>query len=131
MPGNTATPTKGAVREAAAAELGLSGPQYTTGTRQVPAATARAQLHRLLAQIDLDEAMRRRSVQQAILQAESWWWRWRAEQFDWARPRLGDFNGQATAEMLADAELRCRGTRDACLARAALIEYEAGGGLDA
>src|SRR5512133_605011 len=42
------------------------------------ASAKRAQLRRLLAQIDVDEATRRRSIQQAILQAESWWWRMRA-----------------------------------------------------
>jgi hypothetical protein len=87
-------------------------------------------LRQLLHQIDIDEHMRRRAVQQAILHAEAWYWRMRAEQFDWARPRSNDFNGRATPEMLAEADRRCRETRDLCLSKADLIEYEAGGDLD-
>lgn len=86
----------------------------------------RTRLRQLLQQIDLDEQLRRRAVQQAILQAEAWWWRWRAEQFDQARPRPSDFNGRASAEELAAAEERCRGVVHACLAKAALFEWEAG-----
>ena len=85
----------------------------------------RTQLRRLLAQIDIDEVMRRRSLQQSISEAESWWWRWRAEQFDSARPRPTDFNGNATAADLAAADERCLGTIQACLNRADLIDLEA------
>ena len=85
----------------------------------------RAALRRLLHQIDLDEQLRRRSVQQTISQAQAWWWRWRAEQFDQARPRPSDFNGQATPADLAAADERCRGVAEACLGKAALIVWEA------
>ena len=85
----------------------------------------RAALRRLLHQIDLDQQLRRRSVQQAISQAQAWWWRWRAEQFDQARPRPSDFNGQATPADLAAADERCRGVAKACLAKATLIVWEA------
>ena len=109
MPGNTAAPARGATRkEAIAAKLRASGPQSTTGTRQVAATTVRAQLRQLLAQIDLDEAMRRRSIQQAILEAESWWWSWRAEQFD------------------AVGNVECDGIALACRRKAAFLEWEAG-----
>lgn len=87
----------------------------------------KAALRRLLHQVDLDEPMRRRAVQQAILAASAWWWAWRAEDFDRARPRPSDFNGQATVEELAAADQRCRETARACLAKATLLDWEAGG----
>jgi hypothetical protein len=64
-------------------------------------------LRRLLEQIDIDEQMRRRAVQQAILEAEAWYWEWRAEQFHWA----GDL---ATAQ--------------ACLNKAAFLRWDGEGG---
>src|SRR5829696_7912199 len=85
-----------------------------------------AALRRLLHQIDLDEQLRRRSVQQAISQAQAWWWRWRAEQFDQARPRPSDFTGHASVEDLAATDKRCREVAQACLNRATLIVWEAG-----
>jgi len=85
----------------------------------------RAALRRLLHQIDLDEQLRRRSVQSVILTASAWWWRWRAEQFDQARPRPSDFNGLATPADLAVADERCRQVAQACLNRATLIVWEA------
>jgi len=54
----------------------------------------------------------------------------RAEHFDRARPTPGDFNGAATSEELAAADERCRETAQACLAKASLITYEAGGDLN-
>jgi hypothetical protein len=68
----------------------------------------RTKLLKLITQIDVDEQLRRRSVQQAISEAEAWWWCWRAEQFNWAgRP---------------DIALACR-------RKAAFLEWEAGGPL--
>lgn len=96
----------------------------STATLQRPAAN-RARLRRLVHQIDLDQHLRQRGVQQAILQAEAWWWRWRAEDFHRARPRPGDFNGRASRAELAEADRRCSETARACLNRAALIEWEA------
>jgi hypothetical protein len=64
----------------------------------------RAELQRLLRQIDIDEQCRRRAAQQAILAAEAWFWEWRAEQFHWA----GDL---ATAQ--------------ACLNKAAFLRWDA------
>jgi hypothetical protein len=85
----------------------------------------RRRLRELIHQIDLDKAMRRRSIQQAILQAESWFWAMRAEQFHAAAPRPGDFNGDATAAQLAGAAERCRATAQACLDRAAFVAWQA------
>jgi hypothetical protein len=61
-------------------------------------------LHRLIGQIDIDEQCRRRAVQQAILEAEAWFWEWRAEQFHWA----GDLE-----------------TAQACLNKAAFLRWDA------
>ena len=86
----------------------------------------RGALRRLITQIDIDEQPRRRAAQQAILEAESWFWCWRAEQFHAAAPRPSDFNGRATAEQLAAATERCHATALACLRKAAFLEWEAG-----
>jgi hypothetical protein len=98
----------------------------------------RAELRHLLREIDNDEQLRLRGVQHAILRAESWYWVMRAEQFDQARPRPGDYPGgpvdwetgrplnpPMTAEMLAEADRRCCAARDACLAKAELLDLEA------
>jgi hypothetical protein len=89
----------------------------------------RATLRRLVAQIDIDEQLRKRAVQQAILQAEAWFWCWRAEQFHAAAPRKGDYHGRATREDLLDAWERCHTTALACRRKAAFLEWEAGGPL--
>jgi hypothetical protein len=68
----------------------------------------RSRLRRLVGQIDLDEQLRKRAAQQAISEAEAWFWCWRAEQFNWAsRP---------------DIALACR-------RKAAFLEWEAGAEL--
>jgi hypothetical protein len=68
----------------------------------------RVRLRTLIGQIDLDEQLRKRAAQQAISEAEAWWWCWRAEQFNWAsRP---------------DIALACR-------RKAAFLEWEAGAEL--
>ncbi len=74
----------------------------------------RATLRRIIAQLDIDEQLRKRAAQQAILQAEAWHWSKRAEEFHAAAPRPGDYNGRATPEMLAAAAERCRATALAC-----------------
>jgi hypothetical protein len=79
----------------------------------------------LVRQIDLDEQMRRRAIQQAVLMASAWSWRRRAATFEWARPRPKDFNGGATAEELTEADRRCREVAEACRNRATLIEWTA------
>ena len=103
--------------------------------------TPRTKLRRLITQIDIDEQCRKRAVQQAILHASAWWWCWRAEQFDWARPRPNDFHGNistgekpgevhtcnaACRARLAEAYQRCMDTAIACRRKAAFLEWEAG-----
>jgi hypothetical protein len=96
----------------------------TATITEAPLTAERRRLRFLLRQIDLDEQMRRRSVQAAILHASAWWWRWRAEQFQQARPRPDDFNGNATPAELAEADRRCVATAHACLNRARMLELE-------
>ena len=88
----------------------------------------RRRLRELIHQIDLDKAMRRLSIQQATLQAESWFWAMRAAQFHAAAARPGDFNDDATATQLAGAAEHCCATAHACLNRAALVACHAQGG---
>jgi hypothetical protein len=107
------------------AEEKASGDDGLSAASLPQPADSREHLRQLLHQIVLDEAMRRRSVQQAILTASAWWWRWRAEQFHRARPRPSDFNGQSSVEELGAADERCSETAQACLNRATLIEWEA------
>jgi len=97
-----------------------TGPTVT----EAPLTAVRQRLRQLLAQIDLDEPVRRRSAQQAIAQAESWWWRWQAEQHHAAAPRPGDFQGNASRADPAEAYWRQRNTALACLRKAALIDWE-------
>jgi hypothetical protein len=89
----------------------------------------RARLRKLLGQIDLDEQLRKRAVQQAILEAEAWFWCWRAEQFHAAAPKPDDFHGNASHDDLLDAWSRCRDTALACRRKAAFLVWEAGGPL--
>lgn len=92
--------------------------------------TAVTTITRIIRQIDLDEAARRRAMQEAISYALAGQWRRRAETFEDAVPRPGDFTGRATQEELVEATERCRLTALACRQRAALIDLEAEGGGD-
>jgi hypothetical protein len=111
----------------------MTGPRAAMSSRpmfeQTPPndeqAVKRRDLRQLLHQIDLDEQLRLRAVQQAILQAQAWWWRWRAEQFHQARPRNNEYHGQATMAELWEAWNRCNETAQACLNKADLLEWEA------
>jgi hypothetical protein len=71
-------------------------------------ADLRIALRRLLEQIDLDEQIRIRAVQQAITEAEADYWHRRAADFDWAD---------------------CPLTALACRRKAAFLHWEAGGPL--
>jgi hypothetical protein len=81
----------------------------------------RAKLRQLLRAIDFGEPLRRRAIQQSILEAESWFWAWRAEQFHAAAPRPDEYFGQATSAELGEAFNRCRATAQACLNHAQLL----------
>ncbi len=80
------------------------------------------QLRQTVERIDYAELLRRRAVQQAILDVQAWQWRRRADAFEHARPRIGDFTGRASAQQLAAADARCAATARACRAYADAIE---------
>jgi hypothetical protein len=90
----------------------------------------RIKLRQLITQIELDQQAKVRDIQQDILHASSWWWRWRAEQFHQARPRAGEYHGQATPEELTQAWYRCDEIARACLAKADLLDMLAAEGAD-
>lgn len=72
---------------------------------------------------DLDDYIahfRARVLQDALAQATAAYWRRRAEVWEAARPRPGDFTGAATTEELAEANMRCAATALACRQRAAV-----------
>jgi spore germination protein YaaH len=86
----------------------ISKPSYNAGLTGPIMSGTRTQLRRLLAQIDLDEALRRRSVQQAISEATAEYWRGRAQDFE----RVGNARRDQVAL--------------ACRRKAAFLEWEAG-----
>lgn len=61
-----------------------------------------------------------RLLQDAMSSALASTWLRRAETFEAARSRPGDFLGQATAEDIHDADARLTGIANACRARAAI-----------
>jgi hypothetical protein len=89
----------------------------------------RTKLRRLITQIDVDEQLRKRAAQQAILEAEAWQWAKRAEEFHAAAPRKCDYHGRATRAQLWEAYDRCMATALACRRKAAFLVWEAGGPL--
>ena len=68
--------------------------------------------------IDHIDHFQRRVIQDALLDGSAAYWRRRAEAFEWARPRPGDFAGRATQAELAEIDRRCVTAAEACRARA-------------
>jgi hypothetical protein len=89
----------------------------------------RVRLRTLITQIDIDEQLRKRATQQAILAAEAWHWAIRAEEFHAAAPKPGDYHGRATRAELPKAYEHCMSTALACRRKAAFLDWEAGGPL--
>jgi hypothetical protein len=81
-----------------------------------------AKLRQLLAQISLDEQTKLRDIQQDILQASSWWWRWRAEQFRQARLWPEEYHGQLSHDEQIAAWWRCEATARACENKARFLD---------
>ena len=79
------------------------------------------ELTRLITQIDIDEQMRLRGVQQAITEAEAWYWDQRAQAFEAAAPKPGDYTGTTPDPELTE---RCLETAQACRNRATLLRME-------
>jgi hypothetical protein len=64
------------------------------------------------------EHFQNRVIQDAIADATSAYWMRRAEAFEAARPRPGDWAGRATEADLRAADERCAGIAEACRLRA-------------
>jgi hypothetical protein len=67
---------------------------------------------------DRDTQIRLRVTQDVMLTGTATYWRRRADTFDWARPRPGDYTGQATAGDLRDRDQRLAEAAAACRAHA-------------
>lgn len=59
-----------------------------------------------------------RVIQDAITDATAYYWRRRAETFEWAMSKPGDYHGQSTAEERAKRDAGLQAAADACRARA-------------
>jgi len=84
-------------------------------------ALMRAEVGRILARVDM-EAIPLRAAQEALSSALACTWSRRAELLEWARPRPGDFTGNATATELAERDRRLAAQAQACRNKAALLE---------
>jgi hypothetical protein len=62
-----------------------------------------------------------RVLQDALTEATADYWEQRAQQFEDAAPRLGEFHGNATREALNEAWARCHATAAARLRHADLL----------
>lgn len=82
----------------------------------------RRRVRELLARVDFAESLRRRAVQDAITSVLAEQWHRRADLWDWASPRPGDYTGRATAEQLAEDTQRCASAAFACRAHAAMLD---------
>jgi len=82
----------------------------------------RAEVGRILALVDVDEPIRRRVVQDALNDALACTWRRRADLFEWARPRPGEYAGQATAAELAARDRRLAAQAQAARNKAELLQ---------
>lgn len=91
-------------------------------SRQLPAVA--------LAVLDAEHMMHR-AVGDMVQAASANQWERRAEVFEWARPRPGDFNGRATPQDLAERDRRLVDTAARCRAHALVLRsIAAGGDLD-
>lgn len=68
-----------------------------------------------------------RVLRDAYNEGTALYWERRAQQFEWAKPRLDDFHGQATKADLSAAWRRCDETARACRDRARVARLEMGG----
>lgn len=73
--------------------------------------------------IDLDR-IAYRVVQQAFTDALRWSWEQRADEFEAARPKRGEFHGNATREELLDRDRRLAEIAQACRNRASIAEFQ-------
>lgn len=64
------------------------------------------------------EHFQHRVMQDALADATATFWNHRAELFEWARPRAGDYIGRATEADLRAADQRCKAVAEGCRRRA-------------
>lgn len=76
--------------------------------------------------IDVDhiDHFQRRIIQDALADGTALYWLRRADTFEDARPRPGEFHGQATTAELNEADARCAAMARACRARAAACSVQ-------
>ena len=99
-------------------------PRTDNPTQENPtplAALTRSEVARILARVDL-EAIPLRAAQEALNGALACTWRRKAELFEWARPRPGEYAGQATAVELAERDRLLAAQAKACRNKATLLE---------
>lgn len=65
-----------------------------------------------------------RFLAQLLSEATADYWERRAETFEAARPRAGDYTGRATADQLDEVDKRCAQAAEACRFHAWLIRTE-------
>lgn len=70
------------------------------------------------------EQFERRLLQDALTTATARYWKQRAAVFEAAKPRPGDYPGQATEADLREAWQRCDAAAKACLARAKCVPFD-------
>ncbi len=73
------------------------------------------------------EHFRERVLADALAEATSIYWNRRAESFEAARPRVGDYRGRATVGDLKARDRRCARTAEACRHRAAVALRQVNG----
>lgn len=77
-------------------------------------------LTRFQAPVDHIDHFQRRVMQDALLDGTAVYWRRRADTFEWARPRPGDYLGRATADEVAARDARLAEAAEACRKRGAV-----------
>lgn len=73
--------------------------------------------------IDLDN-FARRVIQDAMTEGLRSTWERRADEFEAARPKRGDFHGDASRADLLERDRRCAEIAQACRNRASIAEFD-------
>jgi hypothetical protein len=91
----------------------------------------RSKVHRnatLLTDVERRQA-EHRLLQELFNEATALYWQRRAQDFERARPRAGEYMGRASAEELAEADARCAAVAEACRSRAKVSRFADDGEL--
>ena len=92
-----------------------------TNIRNSPSIQQSAPADRLLDFLDLLNWSALRLLQDALLDGDVHYWQRRAEDFEWARPRPGEWTGQSTEAERAERDQRLAETAQACRAKAEFV----------